>query len=144
MCKCCSKYVDFVLKHHAQNVDVMLKGRNIHTCSRYVHIWSNSELYNVVSTVQDNSSWSTHIDNICSKAKHSSSLTWLYPAGLYPNVPTICLNSYMHSFLPTALFQTGILYLTVSLSYISGLCAPAEEQKEVQENMFTLNSESAV
>ena len=143
MCKCCSKYIDFMLKHRAQNVDVMLKGRNIHTCSRYVHICSNSELY-VVSRVQDNSSWTTHIDNICSKAKHSSSLMWLYPAGLYPNVPTICLNSYMHSFLPTALFQTGILYLTVSLSYISGLCAPAEEQKEVQENMFTLNSESAV
>ena len=114
MCKCCSKYIDFVLKHRAQNVDVMLKGRNIHTCSRYVHICSNSELY-VVSRVQDNSSWTTHIDNICSKAKHSSSLMWLYPAGLYPNVPTICLNSYMHSFLPIALFQTGILYLTQCL-----------------------------
>jgi len=98
----------------------------------------------MVSRVQNNSSWSTHIDYICSKAKHLSSLMWLYPAGLYPNVPTICMNSYMHSFLPIALFQTGILYLTVSLSYISGLCAPAEEQQEVQENMFTLNSESAV
>jgi len=31
-----------------------------------------------------------------------------------------------------------------TMSYISGLGAPAEEQQEVQENMFTLSSESAV
>jgi len=75
----------------------------------------------MVSRVQDNSSWTTHIDNICSKAKHSSSLMWLYPAGLYPNVPTICMNSYMRSFLPIALFQTGILYLKI-LYLIECLC----------------------